>query len=163
MKAENSNVLLINPSTIRNLGFIEDITDDTLSLYIKTVQDVIISREIGEELYDDLLTMIRTKEMNADLQILLDSFLKYAVCNFVKSELILTNSSKVASIGTVNTSREYVANTELKEKSLLSNRITEYGNTYLRRLAEFIGANPSVYGKYLKIKDTPKFKVNINI
>lgn len=141
-----TNILLISEDKIKeNSNLNDNFFGKNLRNPIREAQDIGLQSVLGSCLYNHILDLVRTNEIqdsgNTAYKDLLVNYAQDYLLYLVLSNLILTANVKLANIGTVLTNDERIVNISQSEAELLRRDYEEKANFYRRRLQSFLCQN----------------------
>lgn len=150
-----TNVLLISEDKIKESSNLNDnFFGKNLRNPIREAQDIGLQSVLGQCLYEHILDLVRTGEIqdsgNTAYKDMLVNYVQDYLLYLVLSNLILTANVKLANMGSVLTNDEHLVNLSQSESELLRKNYEDKANFYRRRLQNFLCAN---YDAFPELKE----------
>ena len=158
---------ILTPDEARKYGRpIGKVSDEKLYAFIIEVEQTIIRKSLGDELY---IKIIDSQEFSGDIALLIDggrykdecgntrllSGLKVAEAYFVYAQNVRAGDYESTRYGMVVKNDDYSTGLSSKERDALANNATEIANAYLRECKAFCRA------KGIPCKDSERHNMNI--
>lgn len=145
-----NNVLLVSEKTIKEYSTLSDNTFPKLMFpSIKEAQEMGLQMILGECLYNKLLELVDTEEIDESgytaYKDLLDNYIQDYLVYEVLKNIIPNLNVKLANIGTVTTGDERIVNLTQAEADLLMNMFKNKADFYTKRLQQFLLNNKDAY------------------
>lgn len=142
-------VYLVDARTIKTKGFTNaNVEDNIITTTIRTVQDVVLDPIIGTSLFKRLLKGVELSDLNISEVSLLNDYIIPFMISSVDLHICTHVWMEIRSKTTGTANDQYIQSTDVKGLALLKDQLSEYENTYRRKLVGFLKDNCSLFPEY---------------
>ena len=160
-----SNTKLITDNDFKTLsGIVGNFDFDYIAPFVYIAQDIDLSERIGEALLIRIIEGVQLTNLNAFEQGLLDSYIVPAVVQWSVSRGLTNMLFKYDNSGVIKRNSENGYAAELGEVSFMADQAKTLGESYGKRLRDFLEANYINYPEFatevlgqIKPEQTPSF------
>lgn len=131
-----------------------NVTDELLNNAIFEAQSIHIQQTIGSRLFNKILNLIETNDINlpvnADYKTLLDDYLMECTAYWAMYEALPYIRYKIVNKGVENQYSDWSSNTDSQEFNRLQEAIGDKAQFFTKRLSDFILENRIRYPEYIQ-------------
>jgi len=116
---------------------------------ILQAQDIVLQNYIGATYYMQLKNQVVTGTVSADNQFLLDNYIGNAMCNWGLFYALPFLKYKIFNKSVVSPTSENSESVTLEELKFLMEQVRSAGETYIKRMIEWMVLHPGAYQAYV--------------
>jgi hypothetical protein len=116
---------------------------------ILQAQDIVLQNYIGATYYMQLQNQVVTGTVSADNQFLLDNYIGNAMCNWGLFYALPFLKYKIFNKSVVSPTSENSESVTLEELKFLMEQVRSAGETYIKRMIEWMVLHPGAYQAYV--------------
>ncbi len=116
---------------------------------ILQAQDIVLQNYIGATYYMELKNQVVTGTVSADNQFLLDNYIGNAMCNWGLFYALPFLKYKIFNKSVVSPTSENSESVTLEELKFLMEQVRSAGETYIKRMIEWMVLHPGAYQAYV--------------
>jgi len=117
--------------------------------YILQSQDIVLQNYIGATYYIQLKNEVITNTVSADNQFLLDNYIGSALCNWGLFYALPFLKYKIFNKSVLSPTSENSESVTLEELKFLMEQVRSAGETYIKRMIEWMVLHPGNYQAYV--------------
>ena len=153
-KIEYKDVMLISPSTVKQVtGIDNNIEDDLIESAIMVAQDIFLQARIGTNIIQELQRQVYENTLTTDYKYLLDNYITQPLAFNVAGDLMLPQSFKLKQKGVVQQSDEKIITVGLRDIQVIMEYYENKAEFYVQRLIDFLISNNPIYPQFLVARD----------
>lgn len=143
------DTLFISEAQFRARGLIaENIEFRQVRPIIIDVQNIQIQNLLGYDLFEDLKQSIDTDTVNSVERVLIENYLQLIIINYVQAELLITNTFKMTSKGTINQYGTFDSIVNADDINRVSIEYKNKAKSYEQQAVDYINRNKSNFALY---------------
>ena len=127
----------------------QNVSPADLSPYILQSQDIVLQNYIGATYYMQLKNQVVSNTVSADNQFLLDNYIGNAMCNWGLFYALPFLKYKIFNKSVVSPTSENSEPITLEELKFLMEQVRSAGETYMKRMIEWMVLHPGNYQAYV--------------
>jgi hypothetical protein len=127
----------------------QNVSPADLIPYILQSQDIVLQNYIGATYYMQLKNQVVTGTVSADNQFLLDNYIGNAMCNWGLFYALPFLKYKIFNKSVVSPTSENSESITLEELKFLMEQVRSAGETYIKRMIEWMVLHPGAYQAYV--------------
>ncbi len=154
-----ANTLLVSENSLKATSYIDrNVSGEILAPAIKYVQDDIVENLLGTKLYQKLIELVNSREIdlkeNGEYKELLDGYLFDLIVYSVLAEIQVPLSYKTRNKGLVQSGDDKLSNAFMSEVKYIETHYRNKADLYRRRLSDWLWCNRT---KFPELKASTKF------
>ena len=127
----------------------QNVSPADLIPYILQSQDIVLQNYIGATYYIQLKNQVVTGTVSPDNQFLLDNYIGNAMCNWGLFYALPFLKYKIFNKSVVSPTSENSESITLEELKFLMEQVRSAGETYMKRMIEWMVLHPGAYQAYV--------------
>ena len=127
----------------------QNVSPADLIPYILQSQDIVLQNYIGATYYMELKNQVVTGTVSPDNQFLLDNYIGNAMCNWGLFYALPFLKYKIFNKSVVSPTSENSESITLEELKFLMEQVRSAGETYIKRMIEWMVLHPGAYQAYV--------------
>lgn len=127
----------------------QNVSPADLIPYILQAQDIVLQNYIGATYYIQLKNQVVTGTVSPDNQFLLDNYIGSAMCNWGLFYALPFLKYKIFNKSVVSPTSESSESITLEELKFLMEQVRSAGETYIKRMIEWMVLHPGAYQAYV--------------
>lgn len=127
----------------------QNTSPELLVPYILQCQDIYLQNYIGATYYMQLKDQVLAGALDANNQFLMDNYIQSALCNFGLMQALPFLKYKFYNKSILSPSSENADSIGLEELKFLQTQLRNTGETYMKRMIEWMVLHPGNYPKYI--------------
>ena len=127
----------------------QNTSPELLVPYILQSQDIYLQNYIGATYYMQLKDQVLAGALDANNQFLMDNYIQSALCNFGLMQALPFLKYKFYNKSILSPSSENADSIGLEELKFLQTQLRNTGETYMKRMIEWMVLHPGNYPKYI--------------
>jgi hypothetical protein len=127
----------------------QNVSPADLIPYILQAQDIVLQNYIGATYYIQLKNEVVTGTVSSDNQFLLDNYIGNAMCNWGLFYALPFLKYKIFNKSVVSPTSENSDSITLEELKFLMEQVRSAGETYIKRMIEWMVLHPGAYQAYV--------------
>ena len=127
----------------------QNVSPADLIPYILQSQDIVLQNYIGATYYMELKNQVVTGTVTPDNQFLLDNYIGNAMCNWGLFYALPFLKYKIFNKSVVSPTSENSESITLEELKFLMEQVRSAGETYIKRMIEWMVLHPGAYQAYV--------------
>jgi hypothetical protein len=127
----------------------QNTSPELLVPYILQSQDIYLQNYIGATYYMELKDEVLAGSLSANNQFLMDNYIQSALCNFGLMQALPFLKYKFYNKSILSPSSENADSIGLEELKFLQTQLRNTGETYMKRMIEWMVLHPGNYPKYI--------------
>jgi len=143
-------VLLVSEEKLKAFTSInENVSPKDLIPYILQSQDIVLQNYIGATYYMQLKNQVASNTVSKENQFLLDNYIGSALCNWGLFYALPFLKYKIFNKSVLSPTSENSESVTLEELKFLMEQVRSAGETYMKRMIEWMVLHPGDYEAYV--------------
>ena len=127
----------------------QNVSPEDLVPYILQCQDIFLQNYIGATYYMELKDEVLAGSLSPNNQFLMDNYIQSAICNFGLMQALPFLKYKIYNKSILSPNSENADSIDLEELKFLQTQLRNTGETYMKRMIEWMVLHPGNYPKYI--------------